>query len=126
MSEMAARWRYSWLFALKVGGVVGVVLALVTDLFFALAPIGMWLFLIALTVLMVTGMVSALQPTTPPVEERGIWFAPFGLTLLVFCIVMMVGYIASESAEGGMGFLANSLPGVSAFHSAIGLQARGG
>ncbi len=126
MSEMKKRWRDAWTFALKVGGSVGVVMALITDLFFALAPIGMWLFLIALTVLLVTGMVTALQPTSPPVAERGLWFAPFGLMLLVFSVVMLSGYIASESAPGGMGFMANSVPGVASLQSAMGLVARGG
>ena len=124
MSEMSARWRYSWMFALKVGGSGGIGLALITDFFFSLAPIGMWLFLIALTILTVTGMVAALQPTSPPIAERGLWFAPFGLSLLVFFLLLLSSFIASESAVGEMGYLANIVPGVDSLQAAIGLSPR--
>jgi len=124
MSEKSARWRYSWLFALKVGGSAGVIFAIITDFFFALAPIGMWLFLIALTILMVTGMVTALQPTEPEIHERSLWFAPFALSLLVFFVLMLSAYIASESAPGGMGFLSEMVPGVASLQSSIGLAVR--
>ena len=124
MSEKSARWRYSWLFALKVGGSAGVLFAIITDFFFALAPIGMWLFLIALTILMVTGMIAVLQPTESEVHERSLWFAPFALSLLVFFVLMLSAYITSESAVGGMGYLANTVPGVDSLQAAIGLSSR--
>ena len=124
MSEMKARWRYSWTFALKVGGIGGIIMALVSDFFFSLAPIGMWLFLIALTILTVTGMAAALQPTSPPIAERGKWFAPFGLSLFVFFVILLSSFIASESAAGKMGYLASMVPGVDTLQSAVGLSPR--
>ena len=122
MSEMSARWRDSWIIALKVGGTSGVVLALITDFFYSLAPISMWLFLIALTILTVTGMVAALQPVSPPIAERGLWFAPFGLTLLVLFLILTANFIASESATGDMGYLASVMPGVDTLQSAMGMS----
>lgn len=124
MSEMSARWRYSWLFALKVGGISGLVMALITDFFFSLAPIGMWLFLIALSILLVTSIVVGLQPTSPPIEQRGLWFAPFGLSLFLFFLIQLISYIASESADGSMGYLAAMVPGIDSVQAAVGLSPR--
>ncbi len=124
MNEIALRRKFSLLFALKAGGIPGVILLLVTDFFFSLAPIGMWFFLIALTLLAVTGMVAALQPTEIDIKDRGIWFAPFAYSLTLFFLLSLGGYIASEGAEGGMGYLANLSSAIASMQSSIGLAPR--
>jgi uncharacterized membrane protein len=117
--------KQAMLFGLKVGGVVGIVLALITDFFLPLAPIGLWLFLIALTMLLVCGMVVALQPTRDE-SPQGIWFAPFGMALIVFCVVMMTGYITSESScEQGCGYLAANIDALKSLQMTIGILEAG-
>ncbi|MCF6217144.1 MAG: hypothetical protein L3J62_11320 [Gammaproteobacteria bacterium] len=124
MSEIGVRRKTSLIFALKAGGIPAVILMLVTDFFFALAPMGMWMFLISLTVLTVLGMVAALQPNEVDIKERGIWFAPLGYSLALFFMLSLAGYIASEGAEGGMGYLSNLSPAIASMQSNIGLAPR--
>ncbi|VAW88176.1 hypothetical protein MNBD_GAMMA18-2231 [hydrothermal vent metagenome] len=125
MSDISSRRKFSLLFALKAGGIPGVILLLVTDFFFSLAPIGMWFFLIPLTLLAVTGMVAALQPDEIDIKDRGIWFAPFAYSLALFFLLSLVGYIASASAPGGMGYLSEMFPAIASLQSSLGLAPRG-
>ncbi len=124
MSFKDARWRYSWMFGLKVGGGAGIVLALVTDFLFPLAPMGMWCFLVSVTILAVTGIVVALQPDEMKVEVNSFWFAPFGRSLFVFFLITLVGYISSEMAVGDMGYLSGMFPSIAGMQDSLGLAPR--
>jgi len=122
MSEKQKRLKFSALFGLKVGGSLGLVLALICDFFLPLAPIGLWLFWIAFTVFLITGMVRALQPTEAAPEQKGLWFAPFAMVLLTFAVVNLTSFIISESAcEEGCGYLAANIPALKSLQIEMGL-----